>query len=117
MYGLSHMKRSVRWVPPMDTREKHFPGYNFAGPGTNVTKRLADGVQPVNEIDAACLDHDLVTEPRGPHSGKDRPWAMRAADQALIKACKRYRHVDPPVASAIIAAMKALLRTGARGRR
>ena len=101
----------------MDRKEKHFPGYNFAGPGTNVAKRLADGVEPVNEIDAACLDHDLVTEPRGPHTGKGRPWAMRAADQALIRACQRNRHVDPQVANAIIIAMKALLRTGARGRR
>jgi len=98
-------------------KEKHFHGYNFAGPGTNVSRRLKNGVKPVNAIDAACLEHDKVTEPRGPNTGKGKPWAMRAADRALIVACKKHRRVDPTVAQAIIIAMKALLRTGARGRR
>ena len=101
----------------MDTREKHFPGYNFAGPGTNVAWRLKRGVKPVNKIDAAALQHDLVTEPRGPWTGKGKPSEMRRADRALIKACKKHRADDPRVANAIIIAMKALLRTGARGRR
>lgn len=111
------MVRKIRWQSPLDTQEKHFPGYNFAGPGTNVTRRLENGVKPVNEIDAACLEHDLVTEPRGPHTGDGKPWAMRAADRVLIVACKRNRHIDLTVAQAIIVAMKALLRIGARGRR
>lgn len=101
----------------MDNQEKHFPGYNFAGPGTNVARRLERGVKPVNNIDAAALQHDLVTEPRGPWTGEDKPWKMRQADRALIKACKKHRMEDPRVANAIIIAMKALLRTGARGRR
>lgn len=111
------LARKPRWQPPQDRKEKHFVGYNFAGPGTNVTRRLKDGVKPVNAIDKACLEHDLVTEPRGPHTGAGKPWAMRAADRRLIVACKKNRKLDPPVAQAIIIAMKALLRTGARGRR
>ena len=106
----------ARYVPPYDSKEKHFPGYNFAGPGTNVWRRLRNNVKPMNNIDAACLKHDLVTEPRGPYSGKNNPGKMRAADRQLIVACKRYNREDPIVANAIIIAMKALLRTGARGR-
>ena len=79
--------------------------------------RLKNGVKPVNNLDAAALAHDLVTEPRGPHTGDEKPWKMRQADRALIAACKKHRMEDPTVAQAIIIAMKALLRTGARGRR
>lgn len=109
--------KKPRWVPPYDSKEKHFFGYNFAGPGTNVTRRLENGVKPVNNLDAAALQHDIVTEPRGPNTGKDNPKKMRQADRALIAACKKYRKEDPRVAQAIIIAMQALLRTGARGRR
>lgn len=107
----------VKYVPPYDKKEKHFLGYNFAGPGTNVTKRLSNNVKPVNKIDAACLKHDMVTEPRGPYRGKNDPKKMRAADRKLIADVKKCWYVDPPVASIIIAAMKGLLKTGARGRR
>ena len=105
-----------KYVPPYDRREQHLPGYNFAGPGTNLWKRWNKGVKPMNAIDAACIEHDIVTEPRGPHTGKDNPGKMRAADRRLIAACKKYWLVDPPVAAIIIAAMKAVLKTGARGR-
>jgi len=107
----------ARYVPPYDRKEKHFPGYNYAGPGTNVGKRLRNNVKPVNKIDAACFRHDLVTEPRGPYYGKNNPKRMRQADKKLIRDVKKVAYVDPPVAFAIIAAMKALLRTGARGRK
>ena len=56
------------YVPPYDRQEKHVPGYNFCGPGTNVWRRLRNNVKPVNRIDAACLQHDRVTEPRGPYT-------------------------------------------------
>ena len=32
--------------------------YNFLGPGTQVTKRLARGDQPINDLDAAAKQHD-----------------------------------------------------------
>jgi len=41
---------------------------------------------------------------------------MRAADRKLIAACRKYYMDDPPVAGVIIAAMNAVLATGARGR-
>jgi hypothetical protein len=105
-----------RYVPPYDRREKHMPGYNFCGPGTNVWRRLRNGVRPMNRIDAACLQHDRITEPRGPYLGRNNPRRMRAADRRLIAACRRYYMDDPAAAGVIIAAMNAVLATGARGR-
>jgi len=40
--------------------EYHLPGYNYCGPGTELEKRLARGDQPINDLDAACLVHDIV---------------------------------------------------------
>ena len=48
-----------KYVPPYDTKEKHLPGMNYCGPGTNVAKRLANNVQPMDPLDKACLEHDL----------------------------------------------------------
>ena len=108
------------YVPPYDTREKHFPGYNFCGPGTNVRRRLKNNVTPMDRLDKAALEHDLVTEPRGPYRGKDNPKAMRAADKRLLDAAIRLRasgYKPRWVADAVIAAMAYLLKTGARGRK
>lgn len=44
--------------------EKHLPGYQYCGPGTRLGIRLDDngypraGEQPLNRVDAACLQHD-----------------------------------------------------------
>ena len=40
--------------------EYHLPGYNFCGPGTELSKRLARGDKPINELDACCMVHDIV---------------------------------------------------------
>jgi len=40
--------------------EYHLPGYNFCGPGTELVKRLARGDNPINDLDAGCLVHDIV---------------------------------------------------------
>lgn len=69
------------YVPPR-RGEAHLPGYNFCGPGTDVDRRLAEGVQPVNALDQACLIHDLATESRGPQSART-PEARREADRIL----------------------------------
>jgi hypothetical protein len=73
-------------------------------------------VKPMNRIDAACLQHDRTTESRGPYLGRNNPRRMRAADRKLIVACRRYYMDDPATAGLIIAAMNAVLATGARGR-
>jgi len=40
--------------------EYHLPGYNFCGPGTELKKRLARGDKPINDLDAACMIHDIA---------------------------------------------------------
>ncbi len=71
-----------RYVPPYDAKELHLPRMNYAGPGTNVTKRLRNKVQPMNELDRACLAHDLDTEIRGPRRARSKS-AVRASDKRL----------------------------------
>ncbi len=39
--------------------EYHIPFHNYAGPGTHVLTRIERGDQPINDIDAAALVHDL----------------------------------------------------------
>lgn len=115
------MTRRIRtYVPPYDAREKHFPGYNFCGPGTNVTRRMKNNVQPMDLLDHAALRHDLVTEPRGPYTSKGNPKQLRVADRRLMNAAIKLRNSGYRprwVADAVIAAMAYLLKTGARGRK
>ncbi|KAK4881101.1 hypothetical protein RN001_004420 [Aquatica leii] len=40
--------------------ELHLPGYNFCGPGTRLTKRLARGDKGINPLDEACREHDIT---------------------------------------------------------
>ena len=38
--------------------EAHLPGYNYLGPGTRLAEKLKYNVKPINQLDAAALDHD-----------------------------------------------------------
>lgn len=40
--------------------ETHIIGYNYCGPNTNLEKRLAQGVQCVDELDCGCKAHDIT---------------------------------------------------------
>lgn len=40
--------------------ELHLPGYNYCGPGTKLSARLARGDKPINPLDAACKEHDIA---------------------------------------------------------
>ena len=114
-----HSKRRVPYVPPYDSREKHLPGYNFCGPGTNVSRRLRSGVKPINKLDAAALQHDIAVEPRGPYTAKGHGPSLRAADRALMLAAQRLifdKSEDRWACIAVMSAMEGLLATGARGR-
>ncbi len=108
------------YVPPYDRKEQHMPGMNFCGPGTNVGKRIRDGVQPMDKLDRACLIHDLATEPRGPYTSKGKPAALRAADRKLMRRADnliRSGYKPRWKAIAVAEAMRGLLLTGARGRK
>ena len=107
------------YVPPYDARERHLIGYNFCGPGTNVHRRLRNGVQPVNRLDRAALEHDMATEPRGPYTSKGHGPALRQADRILMRKAQRLlwtKGEDRWACMAVISAMEGLLATGARGR-
>lgn len=109
-----------RYIRPYDAREKHLPGMNYAGPGTNVRRRIRENVLPVDRLDQACLQHDMVTEPRGPYLSKGVPKKLRAADRKLKQRAERLlRSGYQPAwkAVAIVNAMRYLLATGARGRK
>jgi len=115
----SSKRRLSKYVPPYDRREKHLPGYNFCGPGTDVSRRLRNGVRPVNGLDRASLEHDRHTEPRGPYLSRGKGPALRAADKALLISARRLIYApgeDRWACIAVIRAMEALLATGARGR-
>lgn len=40
-------------------REWHEPGANFCGPGTDIRRRLAEGVKPTTQVDRQCVKHDI----------------------------------------------------------
>lgn len=40
--------------------EVHLPGYNYCGPGTKLSKRLARGDRGINKLDEACKQHDIA---------------------------------------------------------
>jgi len=41
-------------------RELHIPGYQFCGPGTRVQERIGMGQRGINELDNACMHHDIA---------------------------------------------------------
>jgi hypothetical protein len=112
--------RTARHIPPYDRREQHLPGYNWCGPGTHVHRRMRENVQPINALDRAARSHDMVTERRGPYTGRGSPAKMRAADRRLLAAAHRcLKDGTAPRGDclAVIAAMEYVLATGIRGRR
>lgn len=40
--------------------EMHFIGYRYCGPNTNLTDRLARGERGINQLDCACMEHDIA---------------------------------------------------------
>lgn len=118
--NITHTKtQRAKYVPPYDRKERHLPGYNFAGPGTNLHRRMREGVLPVNQLDRAAIEHDRVTEPRGPYTSKGHGPSLRAADRILMREARRLMFVKGEERWACLAverAMVAVLRTGARGR-
>lgn len=78
-----------KFVPPYDRKEKHLPGCNYCGPGTDVNRRMRNKVQPMNRLDQACFKHDLDTETRGPNRAGTDPAKLRASDKRLEKEAHR----------------------------
>ncbi len=65
--------------------EYHLPGYNFCGPGTKLSERLARGDLPINELDACCMVHDIIySETRSSSKRVDADRKLRNCALALI---------------------------------
>ena len=60
--------------------EFHLPGYNFAGPGTKLAKRMKRGDKGINRLDDIALNHDIA------YSKTKNKWK---ADDVMIKAIDR----------------------------
>jgi hypothetical protein len=77
--------------------------YNWAGPGTQIDRRLAMGAQsaPINGIDAVSKIHYLAYN--GAKSAKD----VRRADEVFMAGVRRHRKDDPKVAAIALAAFHA----------
>jgi hypothetical protein len=112
------MPRTGVWVPPYDSREKHYPEMNYCGPGTNVWRRIRNGVKPVDALDRLCYYHDLDTEPRGPYRSQGQRNKLRSSDKRLIAGCKHLLKKYPTDVRihSVITAMELMLHHGARGR-
>lgn len=63
--------------------ELHLPGYNYCGPGTKLHKRLHRGDKGINELDKACMHHDIAYDIHSNLSDRHK------ADLALYKMAKK----------------------------
>lgn len=69
--------------------ELHLPGYNYCGPGTKLSKRLARNDPGINELDEACKEHDIAYSESSEFSKRHK------ADKILEKkAWKRFKSKD-----------------------
>ncbi|CAH3176464.1 unnamed protein product [Porites lobata] len=63
--------------------EFHLPGYNYAGPGTKLAKRLKRGDKGINRLDDIALHHDIA------YSKAKNLQDKWKADDVMIKAIDR----------------------------
>lgn len=70
--------------------ELHIPGYQYCGPGTKLAKRLARGDPGINQLDAACKEHDIAYS-----NNRENLEARHEADKVLAeKAWQRVQSKD-----------------------
>lgn len=92
--------------------EAHLPGYNYCGPGTKLSKRLARGDKGINGLDEACKLHDIAYSKYSDSEHRKR------ADQDLAeRAWQRFKASDSSLAEktaawAVTTAMKAKTKLG-----
>jgi hypothetical protein len=92
--------------------EMHLPGYNFAGPGTKLNKRLNDDLtpkdnsKPINRVDEAAYKHDVCYL-----KNKDTQTRNTVCDENMLKQLKFYNpslreRIDRSIVSKIIGTKK-----------
>lgn len=92
--------------------ELHIPNYQYCGPGTKLSKRLARGDPGINKLDQACKTHDIAYS-----RYKDSENRRRADQQLADQAWQRFKASDASVAEkaaawAVTTAMKAKTKFG-----
>lgn len=68
--------------------EMHIPGYNYCGPGTKLSKRLAKGEAGINKLDEECKMHDILysrTSDAKERGIADKKLQMNAMQRVLAK--------------------------------
>lgn len=78
--------------------ELHIPGYNYCGPGTKLSKRLARGDPGINKLDQSCLEHD-----RKYSESKDIEKRHQADKVLAEKAWERVKSKDASVGERLAA--------------
>jgi hypothetical protein len=92
--------------------EIHIPGYNYCGPGTKLSKRLARGDQGVNKLDEACKEHDIA------YNNHEDLQERHKADSVLLgKAKERFHSLNASLgekaaALGVASIMKAKVKLG-----
>lgn len=96
--------------------ELHLPGYQFCGPNTDVSRRIARGEQGINPLDAACREHDIAyTQYK---DLKDRHKADRILAEKAWNRVKNPSSLGERLAAlAVTGAMKAKLKFGMGSKR
>lgn len=62
--------------------ELHIPSHQFCGPNTKLRERLAAGQRGINQLDSACMFHDIA------YAESKDPVKRRKADLKLIRYAK-----------------------------
>jgi hypothetical protein len=65
----------------------HFPGYRYAGPGTDILGNISNEVRPINKTDDAARNHDLQYELIGKSkdiSRDEKKKLVRQADEVFM---------------------------------
>lgn len=98
--GEYHAKKIVRRDGKIQRQN-----YNYAGPGTQVERRLAQNIQPIDGIDAAAKQHDidytLDFQKRMKRGEKVSKQEVQMADKKFLEGVKQNK-ADNPVLAAVI---------------
>jgi hypothetical protein len=85
--------------------------YNYAGPGTQVERRLAQNIQPIDGIDAAAKIHDidytLNFQKRMKRGEKVSKQEVQMADKKFVDSVKQNKADNPVLATIIPPVFKA----------
>ena len=104
--GEYHAKKIVRRNGKIQRQN-----YNYAGPGTQVERRLAQNIQPIDGIDAAAKQHDidytLNFQKRMKRGEKVSKQEVQMADKKFVDSVKQNKADNPIFATVIPPVFKA----------